>query len=136
MNPKRVLVVDDNVVILKVLSMKLRSAGYEVLLAEDGAAAVSHARQAKPDIILLDISFPPDVGGGVAWDGFLILGWLRRLEEAKNTPVIVISGDHTAETMKRARAAGVVDFCPKPLDFPRLISAIERALSEAVPSPA
>lgn len=136
MNPKRILVVDDNAVILKVLSVKLRSAGYEVLVAEDGAAAVSYARQAKPDIILLDISFPPDVGGGVAWDGFLILGWLHRLEEAKNTPVIVISGDNTAEAMKRARAAGAVDFCPKPIDCPKLIAAIERALCEAVPGPA
>src|SRR5690242_5558332 len=67
---KRILVVDDNKVILKAMAMKLKSSGYEVLMAEDGSEAVSTARQQKPDLILLDINFPPDVahGGGVAWD--------------------------------------------------------------------
>jgi two-component system KDP operon response regulator KdpE len=134
MNPKRILVVDDDAVILKALSMKLKAVGYEVLLADDGAAAVSAARQGKPDVILLDISFPPDIGGSVAWDGFLILGWLRRLEELKNTPVIMISQDSTAEAQERARAAGASDFCPKPLDCKKLIAAIEQVLGPAVPS--
>src|SRR5260370_42412517 len=92
MNPKKILVVDDDAVILKILSMKLRGAGYEVLVAEDGGAAVGAARRGKPDVILLDITFPPDLGGGPTWDGFFILAWLARLEAAKNTAVIMISG--------------------------------------------
>src|SRR6267143_2497954 len=94
MNRKKILVVDDSPVILKALSMKLTAAGYDVLTAEDGGGAVSLARREKPDLILLDISFPPDVahGGGVAWDGFLIMNWLRRLDEGKHIPIMIISG--------------------------------------------
>ena len=64
------LVVDDNLVDARALSSKLRAQGYEVVLAQDGAAAVSTARQQKLDLIILDVVYPPDVGhgGGVAWD--------------------------------------------------------------------
>src|SRR5216683_1930362 len=94
MNRKKILVVDDSPVILKALSLKLTAAGYDVLTAEDGAGAVNQARREKPDLILLDISFPPDVahGGGVAWDGFLIMGWVRRMDEGRNIPIIIITG--------------------------------------------
>ncbi|MEI9865127.1 MAG: response regulator [Limisphaerales bacterium] len=66
---KRILIVDDNEVILKTVSLKLQGAGYKVVTALDGAEAVAAVRREAPDLILLDISFPPDVGG-VEWDGF------------------------------------------------------------------
>src|ERR1051326_6950879 len=112
MAAKKVLIVDDSPVILKAFSNKLRLSGYEVLTAQDGGSAVSLARQKSPDLIILDINFPPDVahGGGVAWDGFLIIGWLRRMEEAKDTPVIIITGAEGAHFKERALAAGAVDF--------------------------
>jgi CheY-like chemotaxis protein len=136
MNAKKILVVDDDAVILKILSMKLKGAGYEVLVAEDGGAAVGAARRGKPDVILLDITFPPDIAGGPPWDGFLILAWLRRLEEAKNTPVIMVSADDSTVAQKRAFAAGAFDFCPKPLDCTTIIEAIERAIGPAIPKAA
>src|SRR5437773_140530 len=88
-NGHKILVVDDNKVILKILSMKLGASGYQVITAEDGSGAVNAVRTQKPDLILLDINFPPDVahGGGVPWDGFRIMDWVRRLDEAKNIPI-------------------------------------------------
>ncbi len=74
--PKKLLVVDDNEVILKTISVKLKSAGFTVFTALEGADAVSLVRKEKPDLIVLDIGFPPDVGG-VPWDGFRIMEWLR-----------------------------------------------------------
>src|SRR5579871_1444802 len=117
MNPKRILIVDDNVAVVRALTMKLKSAGYEVLQALDGSEAVSAARKEKPDLILLDISFPPDVGhgGGVPWDGFLIIEWLHRMDEAKATPVIVISGGDPAKFQERSMNAGAVAYFRKPL---------------------
>src|SRR5689334_12871467 len=77
---KKILIVDDSLIILKTLSIKLKAAGYQVFTAVDGSEAVSTVRRERPHLILLDIGFPPDVGhgGGVAWDGFLIMTWLRR----------------------------------------------------------
>ncbi len=72
---EKILIVDDNPVNRRILSMRLTSQGYEVLQAEDGDVAIGTARREKPDFILLDITFPPAVahGGGVSWDGLLIL---------------------------------------------------------------
>src|SRR5689334_18450642 len=94
MGSHKILIVDDSAIILKAFSNKLLACGYDVLTAQDGGTAVNLARHEKPDLIILDINFPPDVGhgGGVAWDGFLIISWLRRMEEAKDTPVIIITG--------------------------------------------
>src|SRR5437660_7299559 len=90
---KKILVIDDSVVFLKAISYKLHSAGYEVMTAVDGSGAVSTVRQVRPDLILLDLNFPPDVahGGGVGWSGLLILDWLRRMHEAQHVPVIAIT---------------------------------------------
>ncbi|HWH70617.1 MAG TPA: response regulator [Candidatus Sulfotelmatobacter sp.] len=129
---KRILVVDDNKVILKAMAFKLKSSGYDVLMAEDGSEAVSTARQQKPDLILLDINFPPDVahGGGVPWDGFLIMDWLRRLKEAQEIPVIIVTGGEAATYKERALAAGAVGFFQKPVKPEELLAAIRQALGE------
>lgn len=125
MNGKRVLVVDDNIIDARALSNKLRSEGYEVLLAQDGSAAVSAVRQQKLDLIVLDIMFPPDVGhgGGVSWDGFLILNWIRRLAEARHLPVIFVTGADPETYRERALKAGAQDFISKPVRGAELIAA-------------
>ena len=134
MSRKKILVVDDNPVILKTLSMKLTAAGYDVLTAVDGGEAVSLARHERPDLILLDISFPPDVanGGGVPWDGFLIMSWLRRLEEAKNIPIIVITGGEPEKYKERALAAGAVSFFHKPIEHVELLAVIRQTLGDQI----
>ena len=134
---RKILVVDDNPVIVKTLAFKLKSKGYDVYTALDGAAAVSTVRKEKPDLILLDISFPPDVGhgGGVPWDGFLIMDWLHLMDEAKNTPIIVITGGDPVQYEKRSLATGAVAFFHKPLDHDGLINVIRRTLGESSTPP-
>jgi CheY-like chemotaxis protein len=138
MSCKKILVVDDNPVVLKALDLKLRSSGYEVLSAEDGSEAVRLARHEKPDLILLDISFPPDVahGGGVGWDGFLIMDWLHRIDEAARIPVIVITASDPAQYKKKALSAGAVAFFQKPVDHDELLEAIRKTLRETATTPA
>jgi CheY-like chemotaxis protein len=132
MAQKKILVVDDNKVVVKALSMKLNASGYEVLTANDGSEAVSTARKNKPDLIVLDISFPPDVahGGGVPWDGFLIMDWLRRIDEAKSIPVIIITGGDPAKFKDRALSAGAVSFFQKPVNNDELLAAIHKTLGD------
>ncbi len=137
MTPKKILVVDDNKVVVKALTLKLASSGYQVLTAADGSEAVSTARKHKPDLIILDISFPPDVahGGGVAWDGFLIMDWLRRMDEAKSIPVIIITSGDPAKYKQRALAAGAVSFFQKPVNNEELLEAIGKVLGGDQPEP-
>lgn len=148
MSRKKILVVDDSLLILRLMSIKLTANGYDVVTAEDGGTAVSTVRKGKPDLILLDLSFPPDVGhgGGVAWDGFLIMEWLQRLEEARNIPIIVITGGDPAKFKDRALAAGAFSFFHKPIDNDALLTVIRQTLGEntaetqplagAIPQPA
>jgi CheY-like chemotaxis protein len=127
---KKILVVDDNEIILKTVSLKLQGAGYQVITALDGSEAVAAARRETPDLILLDISFPPDVGG-VEWDGFRIMEWFHRLETAKKVPVIIITGGEDSKNKERAVASGAVAFFNKPIDHDDLIKVIRATLTEA-----
>lgn len=137
MNRKRILIVDDSFVVLKTMSMKLTANGYDVVTAEDGSGAVSTVRKEKPDLILLDLSFPPNVahGGGVAWDGFTIMTWLRRLEEARNIPIIVITGGDPVKYKDRALAAGAVNFFLKPINNDELLTVIRETLAKCAAEP-
>ena len=130
--------VDDNEIILKTVSLKLQGAGYQVVTALDGAEAVAAARKELPDLVLLDISFPPDVGG-VEWDGFRIMEWLHRVDETKKIPIIVISGVVEEKNKQRAVAAGAIAFFPKPVNFDEMLKVIRATLnldSSKTPPPA
>lgn len=129
----KILIADDNVVILKALSIKLKSKGYEVRTAMDGSTTVSCVRRERPDLIILDINFPPDVGhgGALSWDGFVILDWLRRIDEGRDTPIIFITSSDSAKFEERARAAGAVAFFRKPIDQEELLHVIHDTVGDA-----
>ena len=106
---KKILVVDDNPVILKALSSVLSREGYQVLTALDGPEAFNLARQEQLDLILLDIFFPPDImQSGMTWDAFRIIEWMHRVGVAEGVPVMVISGAEPAEFEDRCLDAGAV----------------------------
>ncbi len=139
-----ILVIDDNEIILKTTSMKLQNAGYQVFTALDASEGVSLGRKVKPDLIVLDIGFPPDVyenqvvdgWSGMAWDGFRIMDWLRKVDETKKIPIIIISGLIQEENKQRAAASGAVAFLPKPVNFDEMLKVIRSTLgANANPSP-
>jgi CheY-like chemotaxis protein len=126
---KKILVVDDNPITLKVLSSALDSKGYEVFTAVDGPEAFTIVRQEKPDLILLDIFFPPDAfQSGNTWDAFLIMNWLQRMcgPQARNIPVFVISGAESEEFRGRCLAAGAAEYFQKPIKISKLLEAIQQ----------
>jgi two-component system, OmpR family, KDP operon response regulator KdpE len=129
MNRHKILIVDDNPVIIKTLSMKLDAAGYDVISAGDGTEAISATRKERPDLILLDINFPEDVG--ISWDGFKVIAWLQRIDEAKGTPIIVISGGDAAKFKDRSLQAGAIAYFQKPVDNDKLVDAIKNSIRPA-----
>jgi two-component system cell cycle response regulator DivK len=125
-----ILVVDDNPVVLKAFDLKLKSIGFRVISALDGSSAVSMARQEKPNVIVLDINFPPDVGRtGLQWDGFSIMEWMRRFKEVADIPVIIITSSDPEKYKERAMAAGAVGFFQKPIDHEEFLATVQRVLS-------
>src|ERR1700722_16471002 len=125
---KKILVVDDNEVIVKTIMVKLKSAGFQVFSALDGAEAVALVRKENPDLILLDLGFPPDIAG-VPWDGFRIMEWLRRVDDSKKIPIIVITGGAGDKDKERAMAGGAVAVFYKPLDHEELLKLVHSTLA-------
>ena len=122
----QILVVDDDPIVLKTTEIKLKEHGFAVTTATDGPSAIHCARSGTPDLILMDLDFPPDVS--MTWDGFSIMNWLRRLESTKNVPIIVFTGLQGDNHYERARTAGVAGFFHKPLDFTPLLALINLRL--------
>jgi CheY-like chemotaxis protein len=127
----KILIADDNVIVLKTVAIKLKSAGYEVRTAMDGSTAISCVRRERPDLIILDINFPADQSrAGIAWDGFLILDWLRRIDEVRNTPIIFITSAEPAKFREKAMSAGAVAFFQKPIDQDEMLNVIRHTLGD------
>ena len=123
---KLILVIDDSVVLLKALSMKLASRGYEVLTAANSASAINLMHANKPDLVILDVNFPTD-----SWDGFGLMAWFRRMDDTRNVPIIVISGSDSDKYEERCREAGAVAFFLKPLDHDLLLATLRQTLGQA-----
>ncbi len=130
-NAKKVLVVDDNPVVLKATYFFLRNHGYNVLMAESGSDTLASLRRDKPDLILLDLDLP-DIGNvsNAMRDGFIIMDWARRTGSAENIPVIIISGLDPEEYKAKAQAAGITTFFRKPVDNNLLLTAIRNILGD------
>ena len=126
-NPKTLLVVDDDRVILKALSSGLSARGFVVLTAQERSEALAATRGSRPDLIIIDVNFPREVGhGSGAWDGLALMSWIRQL--FGSIPVVVISETGTDEIKGRAMAAGACRFFPKPVDIEALLGAVHEAL--------
>jgi len=128
----KILIADDNVIVLKTVAIKLKSAGYEVRTAMDGSTAISCVRRERPDLIILDIHFPADIlrAGGISWDGFLILDWLRRIDEVRDTPIIFITSGEPAKFREKAMSAGAVAFFQKPIDQEEMLNVIRHTVGD------
>lgn len=128
---KKILVVDDDAVVLKAISMQLKCSGYDVISASDGTKAVTAARAEKPAAIVLDLNFPDDFGS-VAWDGYRIMEWLNRLDNGQKMPVIVMSSSDSSKVEARVRELGAAAFFQKPINTAELVGEIQRLLATEV----
>ncbi|MBI3548213.1 MAG: response regulator [Elusimicrobia bacterium] len=133
MSQGRILIVDDQKDLLSVLGSRLQSAGYEVLTAADGAAALLAYDLERPDILLIDVHMPEI-------DGLTVLREIRELDPAAT--IVVMSADVREERAKLALEEGACDFIPKPLDFDCLENSLLAAMiarakrvRELAPSP-
>ena len=119
----RVLLIEDEAELRALLVEELEELGYAVTAAEHGAAGLAALESLTPDVILTDIGMP--VMTGLEF----VAAYLARADD-RPAPVIALSAFTTAEDIARARAAGVVDYLRKPIDF----DALERAVTAHAPS--
>lgn len=118
---KKILIVDDSVLIVRILSDILIREGYCVEYATRGSEVLSVAHRFKPDILLLDIVMP-DI------DGFTVCKQLQNDFECKDIPVIMVTAKKDSEDIKRALELGAFDYIRKPLDEIEVVARVQSAL--------
>lgn len=123
---RRLLVVDDNAVVLKAFENKLKADGFEVTTLGNAAHVASAAEESKAELILLDINFPSS--GSMDWTGFTVMQWIRRFPELAKIPVILITGSDQNQYQDKAIKAGAVALFEKPIDYPKLLTTVLEAL--------
>ena len=124
MSKGRILVVDDEPDIVRSLSIRLGSLGYEVSTALDGLSATRKAIEEQPKLIILDIGMP-------AGNGHVVVERLRNIDETSNIPVIYLTACTAAEDYRKARQGGVCKYITKPFDSDILLSAVEDQIARA-----
>lgn len=126
--PPKVLVVEDDEIIVELVSIRLAQVGYKVTHAPDGAEALKVARATAPDVIVLDLHMPN-------LDGFGFLARRRINPEIADLPVIVRSAAQRATDVSRALAMGATDYITKPIDMARLLRRVGLLLPKDVRRP-
>jgi DNA-binding response OmpR family regulator len=117
----KVLIVEDDADIARLVGMRLKQDGLKLAFAGDAVTAVTVARKEDPDVIVIDLGLP---GGG----GLLIMERLRAMAHLAMKPVIVISAHDPVESERQAREAGAVAFFPKPLDMDAFAHAVRNEI--------
>jgi len=124
--PKKILVVDDDPTILRLIATRLKANNYNVVTAPDAVYAVKKAHEEKPDLIILDIKMP--AGGGMSV--------IENLKMASNTmliPIICITAEASPEVKRKAIELGAEDFLAKPFHAEELLARVKKALGEDTP---
>ncbi len=113
----RVLIVDDSPTEMHILSNMMEKLGHAVITAENGEQGVSTAKEAKPDLILMDVVMP-----GI--NGFQATRQLHKSEETKDIPVIIVSTKDQATDKMWGQRQGARGYVTKPVEEAELLDAI------------
>ena len=120
----KLLLVEDTLEIWDFLSRRLARRGHEVVLAHDGEAGVAKARSELPEVILLDMNLP-------LMDGWTAARALKADPATEQIPIIALTAHALAGDREKALAAGCDDYHPKPIDFSKLLTQIDVALTQS-----
>jgi DNA-binding response OmpR family regulator len=118
-NGARILVVDDDPVILRLIEVNLDLEGFEVVTANRGEDAIAKARETSPDLILLDLMMPEMSG----WE---IAERLQQDDKAGRIPLVFLSARTQDEDRRRGEELGVAGYVTKPFDPAELVATIRK----------
>jgi two-component system KDP operon response regulator KdpE len=121
MNKSRILLIDDEAQVRKLLEITLDSEGYQVLQAETGKEGIRMAAMHQPDLILLDLGLPDVSGQDV----------LREIRSFLDRPVLILSVQNEEAQIVQALDNGAVDFLGKPFRTAELLARIRSVLRRA-----
>ena len=98
---KKILIIDDDKLLINLLKRKLSNAGYEVIIATNGEEGIKKIREIIPDLILLDITMP-------VMNGYEVIEQMSKEDNIKNIPLVVISNSGEPVEIERIKKSGIV----------------------------
>ena len=119
--PKRVLIVEDNDLNMKLFNDLLEAHGYRTLQTKDGVEALRMARQHRPDLILMDIQLPEV-------SGLEVTKWLKEDDELRSIPVIAVTAFAMKGDEEKIREGGCEAYIAKPISVASFMGTVERFL--------
>src|SRR6266705_3858846 len=125
---RKVLVVDDEPVLVETIAYNLEQAGYEVTTAADGASALEAARRERPDLVILDIMLPE-------MDGLEVCRLLRREHSTATTPIMMLTAKGEEIDKVVGLEVGADDYVTKPFGRRELLARVKALLRRAEYAP-
>ncbi|HET9480782.1 MAG TPA: response regulator [Candidatus Polarisedimenticolia bacterium] len=124
MTQHRIVVADDDPIVLKFLSAVFQDEGFQVMTAEDGEKALQVIRDMKPDLVILDLVMPYR-------DGFEVCQHMRAAADTRQIPVIILSMKEKEQDALRAFEVGADDYIRKPFNALELVARARKLVAAA-----
>jgi two-component system chemotaxis response regulator CheY len=118
---KKILMVDDSIMVRRMVSFTLKEAGFEVLEAEHGQDALNKLGTHSVDLIVTDLNMP-------VMDGITFIGSARARAATKYVPILMLTTESQPEMKQKGKAAGATGWIVKPFDPPKLLAVIAKIL--------
>lgn len=120
---KKIMIVEDNELNMKLFNDLLETRGYETVRITDGLEAMKMARQVMPDVIIMDIQLPEV-------SGLEVTRWLKDDPELRAIPVIAVTAFAMKGDEQRMREGGCDDYIAKPISVTRFLETVEKYLKD------
>ena len=117
----KIVVIEDDPLIRKLIAQTLLRAGYEVLTANDGSEGLRVIKETLPNLVVLDISMP-------GLDGYQVCQYLRRDPTTATLPIIMVTAMARPSDQRRGFDIGADDYLPKPFALTELVTRVQSLL--------
>ncbi len=117
----RILAVDDSASMRQMVTFTLKTAGFDVVDAEDGVKALAIAKNSKFDVVVTDVNMPN-------MDGITLCSELRKLPNFKFTPILMLTTESSADKKQAGRAAGATGWIVKPFNPEQLLATVKKVI--------
>lgn len=115
----KVLAIDDSRTIRSLVQRAMTDAGFDCVVADDGAQGIARFREDPPDVVITDINMP-------VLDGYGVISAIRGGRAHANTPILVLTTESAPHLKARAREAGATGWIVKPFDDEAIVTVVRR----------